>query len=159
MARECCFCPSTANITGEHIWSDWMNKLFSPAKLTFHKIEDDGSASKPWFAPDLNLKANVVCDKCNSTWMSELESFHAKPAMSNLILGKTVNAITYPQAHSISLFAFKTAIITNRCLSDDEWFFDVSERYAFRQTQSLPPERHDVAHWNRHKRRCRRRGS
>ena len=24
MPRECAFCPSTANITGERIWSDWI---------------------------------------------------------------------------------------------------------------------------------------
>ena len=72
--------------------------------------------------------------------MSDIEHHHAKPAMSDLILGKQVEEITVAQAHSISLFAFKTAVITNHMLPEDEEFFDISQRYAFRESLSIPPK-------------------
>jgi len=141
MARPCAFCPSTANITGEHIWSDWMNALFPSGQLTFQKVEKDGSISKQWQSVSgLNMTANVVCDTCNNTWMSDIEHQHAKAAMSDLILGKPVSEITNERAHGISLFAFKTAVIANHSLPEDEEFFGISHRYAFRESLSIPPK-------------------
>jgi hypothetical protein len=117
-----------------------MSKLFPSVKVNFSKIETDGSVSAEWRRPGLDMKANVVCKVCNETWMSDIENLHAKPAMSDLILGKQVEEITADQAHSISLFAFKTAIIANHMLPEDEEFFDISQRYAFRESLSIPPK-------------------
>jgi hypothetical protein len=139
MPRPCAFCPATANISGEHIWSDWMNALFPSGQVTFQKVEQDGSISKRWRSVSgLNMTANVVCKKCNETWMSAIEADHAKPAMSDLILGKPATEITPEQAHGISLFAFKTAVISNYSLPEDEEFFEISHRYAFRKSLSIP---------------------
>ncbi len=140
MARKCAFCPSTAKISGEHIWSQWMASLFPPAAVNFSKIETDGSVSRRWRMSGLDMTANVVCKVCNETWMSRIESQYAKPAMSDLILGKQMKEITEDRAHGISLFAFKTAVIANRMLSEDEEFFDISQRYAFRESLSIPPK-------------------
>jgi hypothetical protein len=142
--RECAFCPSPAKISGEHLWSDWMNALFPKGNVTFQKVEFDGSVSKSWPAKELNLKANVVCKKCNETWMSAIESDYAKPAMADLILGNRVGEITKRRAHGIALFAFKTAVVTNRMLPKTDDFFWQSERYAFRESLSIP---RDVAMW------------
>lgn len=118
-----------------------MNALFPSAQVTFQKVEKGGSISKQWkSASGLNMTANVVCKKCNETWMSAIEANHAKPAMSDLILGKPTAEITSQQAHSISLFAFKTAVIANHMLPEGAEFFDVSQRYAFRESLSIPPK-------------------
>lgn len=117
-----------------------MNALLLPTKVTFQKVEQNGSVSRQWQTPGLDMKANVVCKKCNETWMSAIEVDHAKPAMSDLILGKPVAEITSVQAHSISLFAFKTAVVANHMLPEDEEFFDISQRYAFRESLSIPPQ-------------------
>jgi len=138
--RKCAFCPSTAKISGEHIWSQWMASLFPSAAVNFSKIEKDGSVSRQWRMSGLDMTANVVCKVCNETWMSNIESEYAKPAMSDLILGKQVKEITENQAQGISLFAFKTAVISNHMLPEDEEFFDVSQRYAFRESLSIPPK-------------------
>jgi hypothetical protein len=86
------------------------------------------------------MKAKVVCEVCNSTWMSDIENRHAKPAMSDLILGKQVPEITSNRAHSVSPFAFKTAVIANHMLPEEEEFFDISQRHAFRESLSIPPK-------------------
>src|SRR5260370_1527762 len=140
MERKSAFCPSTAKISGEHIWSQWMATPVPPAAVNFSKIETDGSVRRRWRMMCLDMTANVVCKVCNETWMSRIESQYAKPAMSDLILGKQMKEITEDRAHGISLFAFKTAVIANRMLSEDEEFFDISQRYAFRESLSIPPK-------------------
>jgi hypothetical protein len=116
-----------------------MNALFPTGNVTFQKIEFDGAVSKNWEAKELNLTANVVCKKCNETWMSDIENNHAKPAMSDLILGNRVGEITKRRAYGMALFAFKTAVVTNRMLPKTDDFFWESERYAFRDSLSIPP--------------------
>jgi hypothetical protein len=121
-----------------------MNLLFPPGEITFQKVTPDGSVLGEWRAPHLNMKANVVCEKCNNTWMSDIESQHAKPAMSDLILGNRVGAVGAKRASGIALFAFKTAVIANHMLPENEEFFELSQRYAFRESLVLPPK---VAMW------------
>jgi hypothetical protein len=68
--------------------------------------------------------------------MSDIESA-AKLAMSDLILGRTVQEIGKEQAQAISLYAFKTAVITDRMMAGE--FFDTSVRYSFRTSDCVPP--------------------
>lgn len=144
MPKECAFCPTTADITGEHIWSDWINRLLSVTHVTFRKLDNEGSTLKQWFATELNMKPKVVCAKCNNTWMSDIESKYAKPAMVDLILGNRIGAIGKKRAYGLSLFAFKTAVIVNRSLPESEFFFEESDRYAFHRSLTLP---RDVGMW------------
>jgi hypothetical protein len=144
MPRPCAFCPSTANISGEHVWSDWMSKIFPLGNVQFQRVAPDGTVLSEWKAPELNLTANVVCKPCNETWMSDIEWQYAKPAMSDLILGKHVGAIGNARARGIAIFAFKTAVIGNHMLPENEEFFEVQQRYAFRESLLIPPK---VAMW------------
>jgi hypothetical protein len=121
-----------------------MNKLFPISHVTFRKILMDGSVVGHWPAPKLNMKTKVVCEPCNIGWMSRLENNYAKPAMTDLILGKRLETIGKKRAYGLSLFAFKPAVIANRSLPESEFFFDTSERYAFRNSLTIPP---DVAMW------------
>jgi hypothetical protein len=105
-------------ITGEHIWSAWMNDLFPVTDATFQQTKMDGSVVKQWHAPEVNLKSKVVCATCKNGWMSDIENLHAKLAMADLILGRRVGAISNRRARGLSLFAFKTAVITNRTLPE-----------------------------------------
>ena len=121
-----------------------MNRLFPLSKVIFQRVTPEGEVLSHWKSSELNLKANVVCKPCNNTWMSDIESQHAEPAMSALILGKRVGAIGARRARSIAIFAFKTAVVANHMLPEDEEFFDIAQRYAFRESLVIPPK---VAMW------------
>jgi hypothetical protein len=69
MAAECAFCPSTAKLSGEHIWSDWMNALFPGKKKYLNIIE-----RTIWSSNALDWKAKVISEPCNNGWMSNIES-------------------------------------------------------------------------------------
>ena len=137
MTRECAFCPTTANLNGEHIWSDWLNPLL-PGRKQFNVRNDKRQIIKTWTSPELNWKAKVVCKSCNSGWMSDLESQHAKPSLSELITGKKGILIDQPRARSIALFAFKTAVVLDHLMRDREPFFDGAARHEFRKSLTIP---------------------
>lgn len=53
-----------------------------------------------WVSERLDWKAKVVCEKCNNTWMSDIENNHAKPAVTDLIVGKVDVPIPRSRARS-----------------------------------------------------------
>jgi hypothetical protein len=142
--RECAFCSATANLTGEHIWSDWMNALF-PGEKAFHSINERMEVTKSWSSGQLDWKAKVVCERCNNTWMSKIESDHAKPALTDLITGKTDIPILQSRANSIALFAFKTAVIVEHLnRSRIVRIFPRQVRHRFREALEIP---HNAKMW------------
>jgi hypothetical protein len=92
--------------------------------------------------PKLDWKAKVVCGPCNNEWMSELENVHAKPSMTDLILGKPGVPIDETRANSIALFAFKTAVVFDHLVSDRAPFFERSARHEFCNSLTIPPNVH-----------------
>jgi hypothetical protein len=137
MDKECAFCPEIANKSGEHIWSTWMN-VFSPGKKRFIRRDATGRVISDWICGVFNWKAYVVCEKCNNGWMSDIEKWHAKPAMSDLIADKPNIPVPQLQANSIALFAFKTAVILDYMALDREPFFDRTARHNFRSSHTIP---------------------
>ena len=71
--EPCAFCPATADITGEHLWSAWAGKMFGRSRYTMRRTDPDGSV-RTWKLPHLSVKTKVVCGKCNNGWMSDLET-------------------------------------------------------------------------------------
>jgi hypothetical protein len=119
-------------MSGEHIWSDWMNALF-PGKKLFRRWDQNRQLMHSRSGEALDWKAKVVCEPCNNTWMSNIESQHAMPAMSELIIGKTNVPISQSRASSIALFAFKSAVILDMLnRRRPAPFFTRSTRHSFR---------------------------
>ncbi len=87
-----------------------MNDLF-PGNKRFTSWNEKGEIANQWGSKALDWTAKVVCKTCNETWMSQIESKHAKPAMTDLIRGKTAVPVSQSRADSIAFFAFKTALI------------------------------------------------
>jgi hypothetical protein len=137
MNKECAFCPETANMSGEHLWSDWMNPLL-PGKKHFTIRNENREVIKNWVAPKLDWTANVVCEACNNGWMSELENNHARPSMGELIKGKLDIPIKQSRADSMALFGFKTTVILDHLRRSNQPFFERSARHEFRKSLTIP---------------------
>lgn len=136
MLRECAFCQGTAKLSGEHLWSNWMNTLFAGRKR-FRVRDRDGKVTVR-HANQLDWTGNVVCEKCNGTWMSDIENKHAKPAMRDLILGEGGIKVTQSRADSIARFAFKTAVVLDHMQRRRAPFFSRSTRHGFRESHAVP---------------------
>jgi len=114
-----------------------MNELIpGEKKLSFR--DERRQITRNWSAPKLDWKANVVCESCNNEWMSEIECQHGKPALSDLIIGKSNVPIDASRARSIALFAFKTAVVFNHIARNREPFFERSVRHEFRKSLTIP---------------------
>lgn len=109
-----------------------MNALFPGEKL-FRQWDQNMRVMHRRSGETLNWKAKVVCEPCNNTWMSNIESQHAMPAMLELITGKTNIPISQSRADSIALFAFKSAVILDMMNRRRPMhFFTRSTRHNFR---------------------------
>lgn len=111
-----------------------MDKLF-PFKKRFIQRYPKAVVRK---AATLDWTLKVVCEKCNNTWMSDIENDHAMPVMTPLIRGEKGIKIAQPQADSISLFAFKTAVILSCIDRKRQSFFPRHVRHGFRMSLGIP---------------------
>lgn len=109
-----------------------------PGKKRFIEKNKRGEIVRKWVSKELNWTAKVVCGTCNSTWMSDLDNDHAKPALADLIIGKSGVPISAARAPSIALFCFKTAAIFDLISPNHSPFFRKGERYAFRSSLAIP---------------------
>ncbi len=114
-----------------------MNDLF-PGKKKFTSWNEKGEIANQWLSESLDWTAKVVCKTCNETWMSQIESEHAKPAMTDLIRGKIDIPISQSRADSIAFFAFKTALIFDYIQRRRDPFFSSSIRHRFKQSLGIP---------------------
>src|ERR1017187_10244882 len=108
--KECAFCEHTGKLSAEHIASDWMKDLF-PGRRTAWFFNRETGVRKNFDSDSMDWTAKVVCESCNNGWMSDIESHHAKPALTPLITGEMDIPINLERAQSMALFAFKTAVI------------------------------------------------
>lgn len=137
MPYECAFCPATAKLSGEHLWSNWTHSIFKGKNFTFIQRDSEGEPISIWRSQAVNLRAKVVCKPCNEGWMSNLEFRHAKPALSDLIAGNEITPITQSRADSVAIFAFKTAVVIDHMRRDTP-FFRRSIRHKFARTLTIP---------------------
>jgi hypothetical protein len=136
--KECAFCDHQGKLSAEHIASDWMRDLF-PGRRTGWFKNDKMEEPKHFEADSIDWTAKVVCESCNNGWMSDIESQHAKPALTPLITGQFDVPIDRTRAHSMALFAFKTAVILDHQQRRDSGpFFSKRIRYAFREHRTIP---------------------
>jgi hypothetical protein len=140
-----------AKMSGEHIWSKWLQKVFGKQTYNFRRIEHDAAnvprISAQWRAPFVDIKAHEVCEQCNNQWMSALENATKAVTEEMIVNGRSVslppNGIV-----TIAAFAFKTAVVVDhmnmraarRPFAGS--FFEPATRQRFRRSLALPEDIH-----------------
>src|SRR5437588_10121648 len=88
----CAFCRSDKKLTGEHVWPDWTQPYLASSEgkgthrrtvLRYGKEPE----MREWRDDPATSKVNDVCEKCNTGWMSDLETA-AKPYLLTMIQGR-----------------------------------------------------------------------
>ena len=130
MTRQCVFC-GRHRTTREHVLPRWLVPFLPPQdpwraqerNLTYlsgHLNESDLALPKRTSAEPLtNMTVRVVCQTCNSGWMSQLED-SVREALSTLVRGRPID-ITPESARLISLWATKTALVAHFTNSVADW--------------------------------------
>jgi hypothetical protein len=131
-----------AKLTGEHLWSQWIGeelKKIGAARMRLSSQLLDDPTTFTWESRTCDLTAKVVCKRCNETWMSDLESNHAKPSIGKMILATAPVTLTRAQIISISAFAFKCAVIGDHMNRKRLPFFSPESRRRFACSLTIPP--------------------
>ncbi len=126
-------------MTGEHIWPAWLSKLLPKTRYRNERV--DGEAKSTWTTTKLDQTANVVCKRCNETWMSELES-HAKSLLADVIINGKRTTFGYDDLKFLAAYAFEKSVIANyQTLSIlGEPISTRAQRERFRTSLELPPD-------------------
>ena len=114
----CIFCGSEGPLTGEHLWSEWLQELLDPkarktpvshrAGSTFADFDDRQFDETPF-----TEKVNEVCGpRCNHRSMSALEGA-AKPLLIPMILGQP-STFDLTDQEILSRWIAKTAMVYQR---------------------------------------------
>jgi len=139
MAKMCAFCPADAvEKGGEHIWDDWLNKA-QPKKKSLYRARKRYAIDSPVIQYDTTTfgeQLPVVCEKCNSGWMSALTN-QTKQAFSRAMLDGEPFTLGLKNAALLTAFAMK-AVVTNHALDYDP-FFTRAARERFRTSLVVPP--------------------
>ncbi len=140
--RQCAFCPSTASLTGEHLRSEWVNKLLVGRTHHYEFYQrSHGTSPTRWTDKRFDLKANVVCRDCNSGWMSEMDN-DAKHSLQDIILHDCNVCILPEGLNAIAAYTMKSAFIGDYIARHREPFFDQRTRQLFAQSRRPLEEAH-----------------
>lgn len=142
------FCGRTG-VTKQHMWPDWLGSVISREGSEHTQFITRINHEIPGhfvFAPDLQFKRGPagsrkirkVCGKCNSGWMSILES-QAKPALAAMIRDEEFK-ISLEMQRRLSAWAAMTAIVAE-CTDPPSQAIPPQDRSVL-MNSSTPPE-----HW------------
>ena len=135
----CAFCQQEATLTGEHLWSEWIERLLKTSRYRFRR-RDLIVGPTEWNAPHLNIKAKVVCAQCNNGWMSDLEN-ETRLLLAAMIQTQDQFCATSLGIASLAAFAFKTAVIADHMsIPKRKPFFLPSIRERFSKNRIVPAD-------------------
>jgi hypothetical protein len=135
----CPFCGSDENLSGEHIWPDWLGR-YPPSKDTVeHKTRNRSRTAPPehraYLKRPYRIKASGFCAKCNNGWMSDLDNA-AKPYVVSLMEGRS-RSLHGPAQRTLS----RWVILKTLAFSHTERERTIDQRYydAFYEARASDP--------------------
>lgn len=144
----CIFCGRTG-LSKEHVWANWMRdhlpEFLKTATATnlrmqigpdWRSLEQIYETSKVSTGAPRSRKLRVVCRKCNSGWMSELQ-VAARPYLEALIEGRWQRLSIQAQA-AVARWACMFTIVYERT-DPRTAAIDVLQRELFFKTGEMPP--------------------
>jgi hypothetical protein len=142
---KCLFCDNT-KLTKEHVWPTWIVREFKKHMGRTAKIAGTQTHNRrvvhKWPTTSITYKRPLVCEPCNSRWMSELETF-TKPILAPLIHHATTlqKELTVEDQCTLAAWATLRTMIFDSLNYDGEsgQYFLPSERAAFATSPILAP--------------------
>lgn len=143
VGRRCAFCGAVGKLHKEHVFPDWIGRLWVPDLTIRHTrgFEDrDGATEGAWFARPFRITVTAVCKECNSGWMSDLEK-EAAPILTPMIRGAR-RALSEDDQATVALWSVKTAMMAAFTHLATSTFR--REQYKWVHQQRSPPRHHQV---------------
>jgi len=113
MSRVCVFCRRDGQrLTGEHIYPDWLSKLFNKKLKVTNEVSGD-DLSRKWPKTIFQDKTNQVCGGCNNGWMCTIDN-EAKELLISLAFTHHSRTLSQEDQRKISLWVQKTVLVLNK---------------------------------------------
>src|SRR5258705_10676263 len=118
--RKCIFCGQGGTpgnqMSEEHLWSDWMHHLLPqiPGMRTVHgsryfRMEGMSEEAKERQGSAFTRRFRLVCQNCNSGWMSGVEG-DAKPILIRLLQGQKTVLLKNDRTRLATWITLKTMV-------------------------------------------------
>ncbi len=108
--RSCVFCGAADDLTKEHLWPSWFNKVFPNVHTHRTTLNRPGEKARSWIhGANADQGIAYVCGECNHGWMGGLERA-VKPSLIPMFRGRRYT-LDLPQQRALAAWAFKIAII------------------------------------------------
>jgi len=91
-----------------------------------------------WIAAGFDVRVRQVCERCNQTWMSDLEG-EAKALVSALVLNQRTTPLSHREQIKLSKWLYKTGIMLALAYPADARFVLESD-YRFFYEHRKPPD-------------------
>ena len=109
--RQCIFCGERGKLTDEHVLPKWIVKMLDVSGPVFIEATLSGTTARVHRRQDLNIRLKKrVCQKCNTTWMSQLEN-SVKPFLTSMILNNNSVELNIADQQQLAIWALKTAFV------------------------------------------------
>jgi hypothetical protein len=107
--RACLFCGGPAD-SREHLLPEWLQNVLPSKELAVHYRQIGGGEKRSWEKKPFTEQARVVCEGCNTGWMSRLED-SAKPILAPAITRSAVCAFDLRAQQIAARWAAKTCFV------------------------------------------------
>jgi hypothetical protein len=136
--RVCAFCPQTANLTGEHLFAEWIDALITTTTrhYDFTDLGPDDNVVRRFSGRHLDRKFKGVCHDCNNGWMSDLDN-EARNTLKDVILYRAPVCFLPSGIKSIARFTLKNAMVAD--YMHHKPFFSAYQRRQFKESLELSP--------------------
>jgi hypothetical protein len=152
--NTCIFCgPTTEQLTGEHIYSEWITEKLRKVGITFAIYETNSQQPRAQTPGGhglytrkirgLHVKHPVVCAPCNNEWLSTVEQKYLSPFFFDLIQGKSDVRLNSDEQVILAFWLVRLAMVIEfrgKKSTSTLTFFTQSERESFRNDELLVPE-------------------
>ena len=147
---KCAFGPTQSPMSGEDLWPRWLSRMLRRERGTtvFHSTISSPltGAHESETAQRLNLKADVVCLKCNTTWMSRAENAVKRILTSLINNPRVTHTLTLKDRQAIATWlSIKAVVLDHLALKKygrTEPFFSHQQRTAMRIFEKPPVRTH-----------------
>lgn len=142
--RKCLFCPSTETLTKEHVFPQWIWRLYhQKPQPNRYSIVSTATKRRPIKrrAATIDMQVRIACRNCNNGWMSRFENDIAKPTLGSYIRhGELERSISPDEEVGLVAWAMKMAFVLDFTTVNRSPHYNDEQRYAF-VNDFLPPER------------------
>jgi hypothetical protein len=109
--RKCVFC-GRGSLTREHVFPDWISSLYGK-KPGWNEFSHNNEVVRKFPEKLFQHKAKVVCENCNSGWMSDLED-KVRPFLADMITSAKATVLTQEMQDALSFWVVKTMLMNSK---------------------------------------------